>query len=187
MMKGTGVRVVSGGAMVSHESKRDRQRQPWRPAGRGVATGAEARQQRTRVREVEYEAARTLALGEFEFARVGIVLRAAGRDEAALLEAEREIAREWLDREEAAITGAPREPQPFPPLAGVGRSVGLSYGMTLRGEGKRETQKFDVQLYEPVADGAGIEAVLQRVGAWLEARVREERAAVQGERPEEAL
>lgn len=181
------MRIVSGGGMISRERKRDRQRNPWRPAGRSVNLGSEARQLRTRVREVEYETARTIALGEFEFARMGIVLRAAGIDRVALLEAMRAIATEWLDREEASITGVPREAQPYGALLGIRRSVGLNYGMTLRGEGKRETVKFDVQLHEPITDGAGVGDAMAHIIEWLEARVREERAAVQGEKPEEGL
>jgi hypothetical protein len=181
------MRMASGGAMVSRERKRDRQRHPWRPAGRPVETGAEATWRCTRVREVEYEAARTIALGEFEFARVGIVVRAAGVDAIALLEAERDFAREFLDREEAAVTGVPREAQAYAALPGIRRSLGISYGMTLRGEGKRETVKFDVHLREPITDGAGIEVAMGRIVAWLEDRVREERAAVRGEKPEEGL
>jgi hypothetical protein len=180
-------KVKTGGVMISRETKKDRQRHPWRPAGRVIPGGSEARWGRTRVREVEYEAARTIALGEFEFARVGIVVSAAGIDAVALLDAERELAAEFLGREEAAVTGVPREPQPYPALAGVRRSLGISYGMTLRGEGKRETVKFDVHLHEPLADGAGIEAAMGRIVAWLEDRVREERAAVQGEKPDEGL
>lgn len=179
--------VATGGGMISRERKKDRQRQPWRPAGRPVTTGAEARQARTRVREVEYATGRTIALGEFEFARAEIRLVAGGLKREALLEAMRAIAAEWLDREEAAITGVPREAQPYAALAGLRRSVGIGYGMTLRGAGKRETVKFDVFQTEPVADGAGIGTVLDGIMTWVEAKAKEEKEAVTGGAPDEGI
>ena len=181
------MRVVSGGGMISRERKKDRQKNPWRPAGRSVPFGSETRWGRTRVRDTGYDDGRTIALGEFEFARADIGLEAEGIDRDALIDAMRSIANEWLDREEASITGVPREPQPYAALPGVRRRVRLGYGMTLRGEGKRETVKFDVHLREPVPDGASVADTIERSMEWLEARVREERASVQGEKPEEGL
>ena len=181
------MRVVSGGGMISRERKKDRQRNPWRPAGRSVPFGSEVRWKCTRVREEGYSNGRTIALGEFEFARADMGLEVAGVDREALVDAMRSIVTEWLDREEASITGLPREPQPYAALPGIRRRVRIGYGMTLRGEGKRETVKFDVHTCEPIADGASVGDVIGHVMEWLETKVREERAAVVGEKPEEGL
>jgi hypothetical protein len=138
---------------------------------------------------VRYSDGRTIALGEFEFARAEVTVAAAaigvGRD--GLLDAMRAIAGEWLDRQEASVTGVPRADQPYPALPGARRSVGVGFGMTLRGEGKRETVKFDVFVSEPITDGAGVGRVLEGIGGWVEARAREERDAVTGERPDEGI
>lgn len=178
---------VTGGAMISRERKKDRQRQPWRPAGRPVSTGAQARWACTRVHEARYSRGITISLGEFEFARVEITLSAAGTDRVLLVEQMRDVAAEYLAREEALITGVPRENQAYGPVAALRRVVGIGYGMTLRGEGKRETVKFDVHCTEPIDDGASVGDALERVRAWIEMRAREEKAAVQGDRPDEGI
>ena len=181
------MRLVAGGGMISREYKRDRMRAPWRPPGRIVQSSALARWTRTRVREMEYVAARTIALGEFEFARAEIRIAAAGVDRDALLEQAHGIAAEWLARQEASITGVPREDQPYGPLIGVRRSVGIGYGMTLRGEGKRETVKFDVFAMEPITDDRNFGATLDLLMSWVEVRAREERDAVRGGKPDEGI
>ena len=128
-------------------------------------------------------------MGEFEFARAEIVLEAAaiGVGRLALLEAMRDVAAEWLDRQEASVTGVPRANQAYAALPGARRSVGVGYGMTLRGEGKRETVKFDVFLREPLTDGAGVGRVLEGLGSWVEARAKEEKDAVTGDKPDEGI
>jgi hypothetical protein len=182
------MQVVRGGGMISRERKKDRMRNPWRPAGRSVPFGGAVRWQgRTRVHEAGYSDGRTIALGEFEFARMEIGLEACGIEREALVEAMRAIASEWLDQEEARITGVPREPQPFAALPGVRRRLRLGYGLTLRGEGKRETIKFDVHLCDPIPDGASVGEAIEGARQWLEARIREERAVAQDEKPEEGL
>jgi hypothetical protein len=63
---------------------------------------------------------------------------------------------------------------------GVG--VYVMYGLTLKGEKKYESHRFDIGRYKQVEDGADILAEIASVGAEVEEKVNEQRDAIQGRR-----
>jgi hypothetical protein len=126
----------------------------------------------------------TVELGPFEFARVDIGVRAyyeGGGEE--IWSALRTVISEVLAREEAALRGQPAKRVDVTldqEVFGVG--VYVMYGLTLKGEKKYESHRFDIGRYKQVEDGADILAEIASVGAEVEEKVNEQRDAIQGRR-----
>lgn len=129
---------------------------------------------------------RTISLSQFEFAKIGMGITAAleapssedGKDD--FFRTARRAIDEILDREVANIRNEKYKNKPVVFDVGIKRSVWMSYGLTLPGEGRYESNKFEVAATRMVGDGDDMGAVIEELQDYLTDRIGEERDRICG-------
>lgn len=121
---------------------------------------------------------KTIPLGNWEFGRVGMGIRARfpfnidGKDRANFYDVCREAIIEVLDREEALVKGNKRSTCKIS-IGPVGRAViiWMDYGLTFKGRLPQETEKTDMSSSRYVPDGDDLEVHISNLQEELGTRV----------------
>jgi len=143
--------------------------------------------------EVAFDSGRTIALKQFEFCRVklGIRLRYDGElDRSSVRTAAKTFIREMLKREELAVTNpgekyVPDVDQDIIDILNscVGRSIRVSYGLTLQTAKKYESEQADTGEELPIDDGADIFLSFEALSDMLAEEIADEHRRIKGGPP----
>jgi len=128
---------------------------------------------------------RTIALKNYEFARVGMGIKVGIPFDAdkshrnQTYNRMRDAITEMLDREESVIRAQDRDVQPID-LSDVGENVvvWIDYGMTFKTGKSMDSQKIDITQSRRLENGSDFEAAVEALGEEVGRRIGEQRDAV---------
>lgn len=94
-----------------------------------------------------YSTGKTISLGDYQFARVGVRIEVEHTEDttASALETTRYLAREITEQEAASVKNEEREARPFNDGGFTKFEVSLEYGLTLK-TGRFDSAKVDIAL-----------------------------------------
>lgn len=133
--------------------------------------------------DLTYAAGRTISLGNYEFVRIQIGVRAGfapGVDREAAFDTLQAWVAGVLGREEALVRQKAAPEQPLPALEGAQRLLWVEYGLTLNGKARFESHKVDLGVSRPLGDGEDAGAALEELQAYLSQRIDIEKSRVRG-------
>jgi len=137
----------------------------------------------------------TISRGNYQFARIDIGLNYSFDDEQITEDEAFNVAQsivdEVLGREEAEIRGVARDRTDladFGKSEGIeGRSVYVSYGLTLNGSAKFESHRIDIGRTRYVGDAEDLTAEFEKLGEQLGERITAEREKLEGRSGDKGL
>lgn len=130
---------------------------------------------------------RTIALSQFEFAKIGMGIIAefktpvSDRSKEVFFKAARRAVDEILNRETAQLRNEKRPDRPIVFNAGVNRSVWMKYGLTLKGDARFESNKFEVAATRVIDEDKNMGKVIEELQDYLTDKIGEERERIYGE------
>lgn len=129
---------------------------------------------------VSYSAGKTISLGDFQFARVGVTVETehGPNDESmtSALDKTRLIAKEIVDQEAASVKGEDREAGVYDPTGFSKYRVTIEYGLTLK-TGKFDSAKVDISMTR-YTDDASFHGAVGAMRQQLAERVTVEAKAI---------